>query len=118
MVPVLLMLNNFFHDLAAAMLFCAMLGLFAVAKEMRAVINTQHVEPLGRLESLFFKVAGWSLFFIVVLGTVRAFNYKTFEWYAAVERGQVAALVVKHILFFFIVAAGFFCIWKRRCMHR
>ena len=117
MVPVLIMFNNFFHDLAAAMLFCAMLGLFAVSKEMRAAISAQHAASLRRLEKLFFKAAGWSLFFIIVLGAVRAFNYRTFEWYAAVERGQVAALVVKHILFFFIVAAGFFCIWKRRCLR-
>ncbi len=43
---------------------------------------------------------------IVIFGVVRAIAYKSYEWNAAAGQNQVTLLVVKHVLFTMIFAAG------------
>jgi hypothetical protein len=51
-------------------------------------------------------VTVWALIFVVAAGAVRAFYFMEFEWNPAVGRGQVSALVVKHVLMAALTVAG------------
>ena len=108
MVGLLVMLNNFLHDLAVAMFFCSWVVLLVLARE------AQEQSAVRRLNRAFRKIAGWSFFFILAFGVVRTVYYREYEWYSAVEHGQAAALVVKHVFFVVIIAAGWTYLRKTR----
>jgi hypothetical protein len=48
----------------------------------------------------------------LVGGVPRTLFYRKFEWNTAVEHGQVAAIIVKHVLVFSIVGTGAY-LWMR-----
>lgn len=105
LIDVLVILNNFFHDLAAAMWFCGTLSLLFVYRQV--VASKENSLDFGR--SLFLqvrKITNWSLVFVVLGGIVRAINYQQYEWLPALGRGQVSLLVIKHILLVVIVLGG------------
>lgn len=105
LIDILIILNNFFHDLAAAMWFCGTLTLWFVYQ--KAVAQEGFRVEFGR--SLFMhirKITNWSLVFVVLGGVVRAINYQQYEWLPALGRGQVTLLVIKHILLTGIVLGG------------
>ena len=108
MVDILIVLNNFIHDLSAATWFCGTLTmLFIVTEGSRN--NRSGMQDF--VQSLFgkIKIVTHSSMAIVVLGgIVRAFAYEKYEWLPALGRGQVTLLVLKHVLLTFIVVAGIY----------
>lgn len=105
-VDILIILNNFFHDLASAMWFCGTLTLLGIVREGEKIEGT---ETRAFSKALFFrirKVTNWSLVFVLLGGVVRAINYQKYEWLPALGRGQVGLLLVKHALLFVIVAVA------------
>ncbi len=101
-----LMMNNYFHDVATALLLASAVALWAMLRAW---------ERDGRPEAAAFFVAihrrmtllvRLSLAWIVLGGIPRTIWYGEFEWANAAGRGQVAALVVKHVLAAAFVAAG------------
>lgn len=104
-VDVLIILNNFFHDLAAAMWFCGTLTLLFIYRKFEA----QNERDAALYRSLFMQVkqiTNWSMVFVVLGGIVRAVNYRQYEWLPFLGRGQVTLLIIKHILLAFIVVFG------------
>ncbi len=107
-VDLLIILNNFFHDLASAMWFCGTLTLLAL---LRAGKQDGHPEVAAFSRQLFrrvSKVTNVSLAAVVLGGVVRAINYQEYEWLPALGRDQVGLLVVKHILLTGIVVGGIY----------
>ena len=104
-VDALIILNNFFHDLAAAMWFCGALMLLFI---YRQAINGEKIEKefLVALFGKVKKITSISLVIVLAGGVVRAINYQRYEWLPALGRGQVTLLVVKHILLVVIVIGG------------
>ena len=105
MVAVLVMMNNYFHDFAAAVLIVSVLLTFFMARE---------IESKGKDVKLYFSnvytrmshVIGITLAFIFMAGIVRTFTYKDFEWANAVGTEQVPAIIVKHLIILFFVVYG------------
>lgn len=113
-IGIAVMLNNFFHDLSAAVFFCALIGLEGVRR--RSASAGEEAAALARgLERDFKRAAAWSLVFIIAFGVVRTMAYREYEWCNAAEHGQVAALVVKHVLFGILIAAA---VWRVRTLRR
>lgn len=103
-----IMMNNYFHDVATALLAASAFSLWAIAR-----IHGRHtgleadrffLEAYGHLKGLVLFALAW----IVVGGVPRTIFYKDFEWANAAGKGQVAALVVKHILAFLFLGLGVF----------
>ena len=106
LVDILIILNNFFHDLAAAMWFCGTLCLLLLYRQAGST-----AVAVGRqlIRNLFFKfrqVTNLSMAVVLLGGVVRALNYQQYEWFPALGRGQVTLLVIKHILLLVIVVGG------------
>ncbi len=104
-MALMLLLNNFFHDFAVAILFaCLMLLSFqlrALSKygvDYRSLFRDMYAS-INRLV-----IGAWV--FIVVGGAVRTWAYKDYEWVEAAGKGQIAALVIKHILLVSLVVWG------------
>jgi putative copper export protein len=105
-VGTLVTLNNFVHDLAAAVWFCGtVLAYIAVREGMR-----QGAPETGAFASgialKMCRVANVVLGVVIAGGIVRALAYTRYEWAEAAGRGQVRLLLLKHVLLFCIVALG------------
>ena len=104
---VIIMMNNYFHDVATAMLVASAFVLWAALK----IYDHSPNEP--RVTDYFLKVykgmtnvAKISLFWILIGGIPRTLFFRNFEWANAMEHSQIHALIIKHILAFSLVAGG------------
>ncbi|HEY6004916.1 MAG TPA: hypothetical protein VIV57_18710 [Anaeromyxobacter sp.] len=113
MAGVLVMLNNYFHDLSVALLTCA---LAAVAVVWRAApLRGPEARPLAEaLDRAALRVASASLVGVVVFGAVRAWAFMDYEWLPAGGRGIVPALVVKHVVLVTLLGAAGIAAWRAR----
>ena len=95
----IVMLNNYFHDLAVA---------FRFASSWMAHVVLRHwpSAPSPALVRLLRRVAWGSLAWVIVGGWVRAWFYREYEWAPRAGTAQVPALVVKHVLLFALTAWG------------
>jgi len=101
---VLLMIANYFHDLAVAVLVTNVLAIYFVGRHFDA--HPRHDEVVADLFTKLSRVTYWALGYVVAAGAVRAYFFMDFEWNPAVGRGQIAALVVKHVLLVSLTIAG------------
>lgn len=109
MGAILLMLNNYCHDLATAVLFVLSLGMFFLVKEIvRNEGNKDFVIAGKRIFKNLSAGAAVSFLFIIILGIPRYIFFSRFELWDAAKKGIVAALIFKHILLFAVVSFGIF----------
>lgn len=105
-IAILVMFNNLFHDFAVALLFACLIALSATYRHAQ-MQGASGATPLVRDIGRFFNSvthACWAA--IIVGGAIRMLAYERFEWNEAAGRGQVAALVVKHIVLVALIAWG------------
>lgn len=103
----LIMMNNYLHDVATAMLACSGVVMWIIVRHFR--FSTQDAGSTKYFLKIYqsvTKLARFSLSWILIGGIPRIIFYKDFEWANAVGKGQVPALIVKHILAFIFVGAG------------
>jgi hypothetical protein len=115
MGTILLMLNNYFHDFATALLIANLVLVFAFVKGLAGPLALRR-EQLAVVLAWSNRVSAAALFWIVVGGAIRTYNYATFEWVEAAGKGQVAALGVKHAVMGTATLAGLYLqvLWTYR----
>lgn len=96
MKGVILMLLNYFHDLAVALLAVSVLTVYIVGRILDD--RPVHDEIIPRLFRKLSRITYTSLAFVLAGGLVRAFFFMEFEWSPAVGKGQIPALIVKHVI--------------------
>lgn len=112
-VGMLIMLNNYLHDVATAMLASSGVALWIIIKKYEKAQKDTNLS-LGDGTSLYFlsiytsmtKVARFSIYWILIGGVPRTLAYRSFEWSNAVGNNQVLALIIQHILAFAFVGTG------------
>lgn len=114
---VLVMLNNYFHDLAAALLFCSVLAAWVLWRRWGKGSGAEGALVVELVNALT-RVAAYSLVWIVLGGVVRTLAYGEFEWMSAAGKGQVLALVLKHVILVSTVAAGVILLLDLRARTR
>jgi hypothetical protein len=109
---VAVMMNNYFHDVATAMLAASAFCLHAVVR-VQAGMNTPAATlfflKTHRIMVKFFRFSVW---WIIIGGVPRTIFYASFEWNHFADKQQVPALMVKHILMAVLVIWGVFA-WRR-----
>lgn len=108
----LIMFNNYAHDVATALLAASAFTMRAVIKvqvEMDTPAAALFFLKSYRIMRKFFKISLW---WIIIGGIPRTIFYKSFEWANAVDKLQVPALVFKHILLSCLVIWGIIA-WRR-----
>ena len=109
---VAVMMNNYFHDVATALMMASAFALHAIVR-IQASMNT----PTATLFFLktyremckFFK---FSLWWILIGGVPRTIFYASFEWNHFADKQQVPALMVKHVIMATAVVYGIVA-WRR-----
>ncbi|HEY4716495.1 MAG TPA: hypothetical protein VII00_05265 [bacterium] len=94
-MAILIMLNNYFHDLAVAVFFSSVVLTWIFIK---IFAEEMHAGKLKQFVRFSIYLSFCSFFLILALGVPRAVFYRQYEWMDAAGRGQVTVLVIKHIL--------------------
>jgi hypothetical protein len=87
----LVMLNNYFHDLAVAFLFASSLM-------AHLVVRFWPGRPSRDLARILMRVAWGSLIWVLLGGVVRVIFYYEYEWLPKAGTAQIPALMAKHVL--------------------
>ena len=112
-----LMLANYFHDLAVAMLAASVIVIHLAGRIMGE--KTEAREILNRLVQGMSRVAWWSLGYVIVAGAVRAWFFMDFEWNPLVEKqGMLVALGFKHVLLVGLTVFGIVGMRRTREKYR
>lgn len=116
MMGVFVLMNNYFHDVATAMLLVASLLMMFMIREVERHGNIETKKLFLDVYPKISHIIGGTIVFIIMAGIVRTFTYKDFEWANAVGNEQVPAIIVKHVLvvlFLFFGFRGWFRVHKR-----
>lgn len=106
------MMNNYFHDVATALLMASGAALWVLIKKYEGNTDPGVTAYFLRIYEGMTKLARFSLYWILIGGVPRTIFYKDFEWANAVGHGQIAALIVKHIMAFAFVGTGLY-LWLK-----
>lgn len=116
----ILLMNNYFHDMATALLAASGIVLWLMLRRYGSSGQGPSDEEarayFSRVYSGIQKLARFSLVWILAGGIPRTLFFRRFEWTNAVEHGQVPALILKHAMAFFFVGLGAL-LWMR-CSRR
>jgi hypothetical protein len=101
---VFLMIANYFHDLAVAILAVNVVAIFVLGR----YLDRRGAAPefMPHLFKKLSRVTYISLAVVVAGGAVRAWFFMDFEYNPAVGQNTVAALAVKHIILVALTAFG------------
>ena len=104
LLKIFVMVANYFHDLATAVLAANIVVVWAFAKYVASTGMSSDAVPavFGKLSKVTYAALAW----VLIGGALRAYWFMDFEWNPAVGKGQVSALVVKHILLVTLTAFG------------
>jgi hypothetical protein len=105
MIGILVMMNNYFHDFAAGIVFVCGVTMFLMVSKAMEIDSRPAKEIVLGVYPKLVHIIGGAIIFMLFAGVIRTFTYKEFEWANAVGVGQVYAIMVKHVmlgaLFFF-----------------
>lgn len=108
MIGILVMMNNYFHDFAAGIVFVCGVVMYVMIKRAEESDGTAAKQLALGVYPTLVHIVGGSIIFMLFAGIIRTFTYKEFEWANAVGASQVPAIIVKHIMlggiFFYGVA--------------
>ena len=105
---VLIMMNNYLHDVATALLAASAFTLWVLLKLTYTYEDRGAISFFLAAHRKLVILARVALVWIVLGGIPRTIFYNDFEWANAAGKGQVPALVVKHILMAGLVLLGGF----------
>jgi hypothetical protein len=112
MEAVLVMLNNYFHDLATALLAASGALAFLLLRSVDQHPSPEVVRWVLDLYPRMTKVARVALVWILLGGIPRLIYFERLELWDAASKAIVPALAVKHVVMFGLVAAGA-VLWRR-----
>jgi len=102
-MAVLVMMNNYMHDLATAVFGVTALTSYFLLQSRSAREAPAAIQPVVRS---LVKVGTIALIWTLAGGVVRALAYKRYEWVEAVGKAQVPALILKHVILVSFVVLG------------
>jgi len=109
---VAIMMNNYFHDVATALLAGSAFALHAIARAQETMNTPTSAVFFLKTYRQMVKLFHFALWWIVIGGIPRTIFYTSFEWANAADKLQVPALMVKHVLMFTAVIWGMYA-WRR-----
>lgn len=103
---ILILLNNYIHDVATGLLLIAALWIGWSASALGANPSRDLLDYFAVLYRRGTNFAIGSIVVIIATGVVRTVTFMDFEWRPALGKGLVPILVLKHVLIFAMLAAG------------
>jgi hypothetical protein len=107
-----LLMNNYFHDVATAMLLACCVVLWVL---LRRLGNERDAALRGYVRSLYRGISGmfwFSVAWVLVSGVIRFATLASFEWVNAGRGGFTAGLLAKYAVAACMIIAGI-VLWSR-----
>lgn len=115
MIDILLFLNNYFHDLATAILFVCGYTMFVMFNKAEKRGTKESIMLFLDVYPKLVHLNAGALVFVIMAGIVRTFTYEQFESHSALASAEVPVLMLKHVLLGGLTAYGIW-LWVR--VHR
>jgi hypothetical protein len=109
---VAIMMNNYFHDVATAMLIATSFTLHAIVRIQAAMDSPTATLFFLKTHQKMVKLFRYALWWVIIGGVPRTIFYTSFEWANAADKLQVPALMVKHVMIVTLVVWGIIA-WRR-----
>ena len=109
-MSLLIVFNNYFHDLATGVFVGCAVTLCALARSIQA--DPTRREALQPTYVALTKVLWISVAWIILGGIPRTIFFPRYEFIPALGKGIIPALIVKHAIMFSAVGAGI-AAWMR-----
>jgi hypothetical protein len=109
---VAVMMNNYFHDVATALMIGSAFALHAIVKIQAEMKSPEATVFFLKSYEKMTKLFRFALWWIIIGGVPRTIFYASFEWNHFADKQQVPALMVKHVLMFAAVVYGIVA-WRR-----
>ena len=109
---VVIMMNNYFHDMATGLLVGSGFALHAILRIQTSMNTPQATLFFLKTNSHMNKLFKFALWWVVLGGVPRTIFYTSFEWANAADKLQIPALAVKHVMMFAAVVWGIYA-WRR-----
>lgn len=103
-MSLMIVFNNYFHDLATGVFFGCALALWAISRSLRA--DSARADALFPVYRTFTRVLWVSVGWILLGGIPRIIYFPEYEFVPALGKGIVPALIVKHAVMFAAVGVG------------
>jgi uncharacterized membrane protein len=103
---IILMLNNYVHDVATGLLLLSALWVGWSARDLGDEPAPGAVEVFRKTYRRCVRFVWGSIAVIVVTGVVRTLYFMRFEWIPALGKGLVPVLILKHVLIFTMLGVG------------
>lgn len=103
---VFIMMSNYFHDVATAMLMAASAALWLILKFYEKDAAGDSLVFLAKLHRGFSKLIIFSWVWIISAGLFRILTFRIYEWPNAVEKHQEYGLLVKYCIASAMMAGG------------
>jgi hypothetical protein len=104
-MSILIILNNYFHDVATATLLSSAVILAVLWRQARRGGDGE-LRALAHAYPILTRFAWGALIWIIIGGIPRTIFFPTYEFIPAEQKGIVLDLVIKHILLVSTVIAG------------
>jgi hypothetical protein len=102
---ILVILNNYFHDVATATLISSAVILWVLGRQAERGGEAER-RALASAYPTLTKFAWGALIWIIIGGIPRTIFFPTFEFIPAEQKGLIFDLVIKHVLMVAAVIAG------------
>jgi len=109
---VAIMMNNYFHDVATALLIGSATALHAIVRIQAGMASPVATVFFLRTYGQMVKLFRFALWWVIIGGVPRTIFYTSFEWANAADKLQVPALMVKHVMIVTLVVWGVIA-WRR-----
>jgi len=103
---VFVLMNNYFHDVATALLLATSISVWVLASKYGEGERIEVTRYFLKVYDSLTKLAKFALYWVLLAGIPRIYFYMDLEWSHAVGKGQIPAIIVKHILMVVIVGTG------------
>ncbi len=107
-LAIAVLLNNYIHDVATGLLIISALWIGWIARDLGDAPGKECIAIFKRGYSRSVRFTMNSIVVIILTGMVRTFFFMRFEWDIALGKGLVPILLIKHVLIFALLGAGFY----------
>lgn len=108
---VYILMNNYFHDVATAMLLACGIALKVIIGKLEHTRDEAVLAYFSRLFRGVNRLAWISVAWIVLGGIPRIMTFSTFEWANAVAKHHEAGVIAKYLIASCMMAAGAY-LWQ------
>lgn len=110
---VFLLMNNYFHDVATAMLLACGIVMWAILKAGSSVSENGASAYASAMLRSVIRLVRFSVAWIVASGVIRVATIESFEWKNFTDKGLEAGLIAKYVIAVVMMAVGASVLYKQ-----